>query len=154
MIRNVMAQRLVHSALGGCVALAVLGLAGCGTKVAPEPPKGSVHANLEAICNAYRKASMELKRPAKLEEFKNALKGYGDPEQLLISPRDGQPFVLVIGTDIWAEPRPTNPLIIAYEKVGKDGQRFTVMANGTVAPFTDEEMSNFRFAAGHKFQPQ
>jgi hypothetical protein len=149
-----MPRQVVRSAFGGCVALIVLGLAGCGHKPPPEPAKGSAQANLEAILNSYRKASNELKRPPKsLDEFKSYLKQYGDPEQLLISPRDGQPFVLVLGTDIWEEPSPTNPLIIAYEKEGKDGRRFAVMPMGAVIPYTADEMAKFRYAAGHKFQP-
>jgi hypothetical protein len=156
MLRQVTARRLVRSLCGGWIALTVLALAGCGHSTPPgEPPKGSARANLEAICNAYRKASQEFKRPPTLDEFKTALKGYGDPDQLLISPRDGQPFVLVIGVNVFNEPTPANPLIIAYEKAGKDGKRMAVFANGTVPPdgFTDEEMSKFRYGGGHKFQP-
>ena len=139
-----MPRRVVRSAFGGWAALTVLGLAGCGHTPPAAPAKGSVQANLEAICNAYRKASNDLKRPPKsLDEFKTYLKQYGDPEQLLVSPRDGQPIVVVYGADIWEEPSPTNPQIIAYEKVGKDGKRFAVMPMGAVIPYTADEMSKF-----------
>jgi hypothetical protein len=151
-----MLQRVLYpkSALAWFVSLSLLCSAGCGSgNVAKDPPAGSVDAHLEAICNAYNKACKELRRsPKNLEEFKPFLKGYGDPEQLLISPRDGQPFVIVYGSTPFIEPTPTNPQIIAYEKVGKDGVRMSIEPRGAIEKYTFEQLSRFRFAGGHKPQ--
>jgi hypothetical protein len=143
-----------QAALGWFVCVCLVGTAGCGgAKVAKEPPPGSVEANLEAICNAYNKACRELRRsPKNLEEFKPYLKGYGDPEQLLVSPNDGQQFVIVYGASPFVEPTPANPQIIAYEKVGKDGKRLSIEPRGDIRKYTEDELARIRFPSGHKFE--
>jgi len=105
------------------------------------------------ICNAYNKAFRELRRPPKsLEEFQPFLKGYGNPDELLVSPRDGQPFVIVYGADPTIEPTPSNPQIIAYEKDGKDGTRFSIEPRGAIIQYSNADLSRLRFAGGHKPQ--
>ena len=158
MAQRVPDQRWRRSTRGGWLALALLlgssGCGGCGgggAKFAPAPPPGTLEGNLEAICNAYNKAYRELNRaPKSLDEFKTFLKHYGDPAQLMISPRDGEEFVIVLGANPNQEPTPANPQIVAYEKVGKDGTRYTINPIGAIATFTNEQLSRVRFPKGHK----
>jgi hypothetical protein len=68
--------------------------------------------------------------------------------QLLISPNDGQPLVILWGTD----PRPDqdpSPLVIGYEKNGKWGQRFVFHTMGVVQ-MTSADFARARFPGGHQ----
>src|SRR5262245_46892131 len=150
---RILESRSAKSPVGLLVCLWLVSSAGCGPKTALGPPPGSVEANLEAICNAYNKACKELRRsPKNLVEFKPYLQGYGDPEKLLLSPNDGQQFVIVYGASPFIEPTPANPQIIAYEKLGKDGKRLSIEPRGDIRPYTEAELARIRFPSGHKFE--
>jgi hypothetical protein len=108
--------------------LAALLVIGCSSSA---PNRGELSKEEQAIVNvaqAYRDASNALQRgPANEKELKPYLKQYGDPDQLLVSPNDGQPYQFVWGL---TPSRPTKSAfgqrLLVYEKTGKDGKRYAV----------------------------
>jgi hypothetical protein len=115
----------------------MLALTGCSRhkKVADPFEKPEFRTNLESIGQAYRKASTQLKHPPKnAEELKPFLKEFGDPDSILVSPHDGQPYVILWGRDISNR----SLQIIAHERQGVNGTRFVLTAFGA-APMSDEE---------------
>ena len=108
-----------------------------------------VSQNLNTIATAYRAATEKNKRPPKgPEELKPFLTNVTDQTGLFRSARDGEPFVIIWGTD----PRTgleLKPLVIAYEKKGKGGDRFVFSVMGV----TQMEAADFaaaNFPPGHK----
>jgi len=98
--------------------------------------------NLSKIQRAYDLAVKSLGRPpARVEELRPFLKDAGDPDQILRSPRDGQPYVVLCGVDfrkLRIDSIP--PPIMAYEDTGKDGKRYVLTVMGVMP------MSNAEFA--------
>lgn len=128
--------------------LAVLVLMGCSNDKKPV----ELTKDEEAIKNvglAYRDASNALKRgPANLNELKPYLKKYGDPEQLLISPNDGQPYEIIWGiVPLRQSQSAFLKRFLAYEKTGKDGKRYALDFMMNVHHLDDEE---FRQMQGSK----
>jgi hypothetical protein len=125
--------------------LALLALMGCSSakqpaELSPEE-KGIVTVGL-----AYRDASVALKRgPARAEELTPYLKKYGDPEQLLVSPSDGQPYHIVWGV-IPSRPdkRFQTQRLLAYEKSGKNGKRYALDCMLKVHHLTDKEITDLQ----------
>jgi len=62
-----------------------------------------------------------------------------DVEQLFVSPRDNQPYVVLYGAKL-PPPGPSGSPVIAYEKDGAGGRRFVAFANAGV-----EELDDVRF---------
>jgi hypothetical protein len=123
---------------GAGVLLAVLALAGCHRTAGPPPVKQQDTENLSTISLAYNRATDKLGRaPKDLDELKPFFKDLGDPDTILRSPHDGQPYVILFGRSIRKfDPPP----IIAYEEQGKDGMRYVLTAMG-VQPMRDEEFA-------------
>src|SRR5262245_36286635 len=62
----------------------------------------SVEQNLRHIGMAYDQAFKKGGRPPRsTEELKPALQKFGDPEAILVSPNDGQPFTICWGVPIF-----------------------------------------------------
>jgi hypothetical protein len=106
-------------------ALLVIGCAPAAKKSVAVPKEGEA---IVTIGRAYRDASNALKRgPTSEKELKPYLKKYGDPDQLLISPNDGQPYQFTWGL---TPTRPTKSAVahrfLVYEKTGKGGKRYAV----------------------------
>src|SRR4051812_43883310 len=94
-----------------CV-IAGLMLGGCGRKetLTADIPNTS---RVGAIQYAYLEASQKLKRPpAKVEEIRPYLQKLGNPDELLVSPRDGKPYVIVWGLDLEKGYGEENPVFI------------------------------------------
>jgi hypothetical protein len=134
-------SQLLRAAVAICLAL--LALSGCSS---PKQP-GELSQEEKAIVlvgRAYRDASTALKRgPASAEELKPFLKKYGDPDQLLVSPNDGQPYHIVWGL-IPSRPAKsfqTQPFL-AYEKTGKDGKRYALDCMLRVHHLSDQEFTD------------
>ena len=102
------------------------GLAGCGSGV-NVVPLSHAEKDLSYIAIAYREAHSRLGRPPKdAEDLKPFLKDFGDPEKLLVSPNDNQPYVVVWGADpSRGGPTPYQGMwaILAYERKGTGGKR-------------------------------
>ncbi len=117
---------------------------GCSSKPALQAVGMSETENLSKIERAFDSAREKLGRPpANLEQLKPFLKEFGDADQILRSPRDGEPYVIIYGIDI-RRPFEMPPPIWAHEKNGVDGKRYVLTVMGPVS-MTDEEFSKAKF---------
>jgi hypothetical protein len=124
--------------------LAALLVVGCSARNQEEPSKEE-----QAIVNvalAYRDASNALGRgPTNEQEIKPYLKKYGDPEQLLVSPNDGQPYQFTWGiTPGRLTKSAVGRRFLVHEKTGKNGKRYAVDLMLKAHHLTDEEFGNVR----------
>ncbi len=129
------------------------GLIGCGsgTNVVPFSP---AEQGLSKIALAYLDAHSRLGHgPKNAEELKPSLKDFGNPDELLVSPNDGQPYVIVWGVD----PTRGGPTeykgmwqILAYERQGTSGRRAVTDIRGRPMNVPEEDFSKLTFVGRHK----
>lgn len=140
---------------GARIGLLVLAaIAGCSSTVTP-PPSPAAAENLRKIALAYNNAVGKNKKPPQnLEQLKPFLKDMGNPEEILRSPGDGQPYVIIWGVTSFSQLNPSvpmgDPVVIAYERNGVDGRRFVATTMGNVVEMSDEEFAKANFPRGHK----
>jgi hypothetical protein len=109
---------------------------------------------LTFIAMAYGDAHAKLGRsPKDSEELKPFLKTFGDPDDLLTSPNDSQPYVVVWDLD----PSRGGPTaykqmfpILAYEATGSSGQRAVTDVRGRPMMVPQGDFSKLTFAGRHK----
>src|SRR5262249_36269957 len=113
--------------------LLLAGQTGCGSG-AKVLSLTNCELTLAHVAIAYTQADSRLGHPPKsAAELKPYLKEFGNPDELLISPNDGQPFVIIWGVDttrggptdykgMWA--------ILAYEQKGASGKRTVADTRG------------------------
>lgn len=130
-----------------CLPLAAVACVGCGRGRAGESP-GSGKAVLNEVNSAYvnHLRSNRYRAPADEAEFKTILKQAGDGalkragvatvDQLLVSPRDSQPFVIRYGKDAG---RFLERGVVAHEKTGVAGRRLVGFDLGYVKEVDEEE---------------
>jgi hypothetical protein len=100
--------------------------------------------NLSKIERAFDNATAKLGHPpANVEQLKPFLQEFGDAEQILRSPRDGEPYVIIYGVDI-RKPFEMPPPIWAHEKSGANGKRYVLTVMGSRS-MTDEEFAKAKF---------
>jgi hypothetical protein len=100
--------------------------------------------NLTSIRKAYMAATNRLGRPPKnLEELKSSLNVEGNADELLVSPNDGLPYVIVFGAD----PR---KYVIAYEQKGVDGVRMVVDQTQLPKRIENDRFDILTFPPGYK----
>jgi hypothetical protein len=118
---------------------------GCGHGASVAVPPSDV-VNLDKIQAAYLAAlTRNGKAPADAKDAWPFLKEQGDPEKLLTSPVDGEPYVIFWGIDWRKTPIASMPPpIIAHERVGKDGKRYVLTVMG-VQSMTDEQFGKATF---------
>src|SRR5262249_48330528 len=105
----------------------------------------SEKANLSTIGRAYYAATEKMGHPpANEEQLRPFLRALGDPAEILRSPRDGEPYVIVYGFDT-RKPFDMPPPIWGYERQGADGQRYVITVMG-VNLMTDEEFATAKLA--------
>jgi hypothetical protein len=126
--------------------------AGCSSApIKIETPPNPTADNLKKILAAYGSFCMtERKPPESAEDLKPALAKWGNPDEVLRSPRDGQPFVICWRVDLlkpesWAKSTP----VLAYEKRGVDGQRYVLTARRYVVLMRDRDFRQASFPPGH-----
>ena len=104
---------------------------------------------LRELSVAYLQATQNLNRaPKDADELVPFLAPGKDVHSLLVSPADGEPYVILWGTD----PRQdvsVKPLVIGYEKQGRRGARMVFTAMGVVL-MTERGFLAARFPDGHK----
>jgi hypothetical protein len=133
--------------------LLLAGLTGCGSGVKVVPLSKAEKA-LSVIAMAYGEAHSRLGRgPKNADELKPFLKEFGDPEELLISPNDGQAYVVVWGVD----PTRGGPTeyqqmfpILAYERKGTGGQRALTDIRGRPLTVPEGDFPKLTFVGRHK----
>jgi hypothetical protein len=148
--RSSLAARPKYGFLLAAATAVLLAFSGCGGE--PEIPKiPEEQQNILFILRAYCKFNGQQHRtPASLDELKPVLKEFGDPEKIILSSRDGQPYVLVGGLDISRVPSGGVLPVVAYERKGIDGKRQVVDLRGTIRLLTPEEFKLLKFPPSHK----
>ena len=147
--------RPIRSLLLGFLLVAAV-QTGCGPKAHVVPFSPAEH-NLKHIAMAYNDATSQLNRPPKnAEELKRFLKEFGNPEELLVSPNDGQPYVIVWGVD----PTRGGPTeyqgmwpVLAYERQGTGGARAITDIRGRPMRVPEADFPKLTFAGRHKPSP-
>jgi len=131
------------------LSLALAMLSGCGSSDS-QPVVKELNAsqdNLRSIRAAYLQVVQTSGRPQGANDLVPALKKFGDPDTILVSPADGQPYVIVWGID------PMSPSMVgkiwAYERNGKDEKRW-VIDHRHVREMSDEEFGKAIIATGRK----
>jgi len=137
------------------VATAATGCSGCGGQSGPHVvPLSPSEQNLSHIAMAYIDAHEKLGRPPKsAEDLKPHLKEFGNPDELLVSPDDGEPYVVIWGVDP-SRGGPTDYQgmwqIIAYEKKGTGGKRAVTDIRGRPLTVPEEDFPRLKFVGRHK----
>jgi hypothetical protein len=133
------------------ILLAALSLAGCFSRKVVNRPTTPTEDRLYKIGKAYQRASSRLNRaPVDFEELQPDLEP-GDSEDLLRSPNDGEPFVILWGVDYRTlPPNPKSPhTVAAYEQRGTNGKRYVLRFPLEVAHLSNEELGKAVFPPGH-----
>jgi hypothetical protein len=129
---------------------------GCSSAPPQPPPEDPAGGQLRKIGLAYMQVANGTGQPPRTANpIKDALRQMGEanPDSLLVSPNDGQPFTIVFGFD----PRTGDtlpdssapPVILAYEQTGKDGQRWVLTTLCFAVRLGAEDFAKARFANGH-----
>jgi hypothetical protein len=108
---------------------------------------------LTYIAMGYSDAHSQLGHgPKDAEELKPFLKAFGDPEDLLVSPNDKQPYVIVWNVNPIGGPTPYQQMfpILAYEKEGVGGKRAITDVRGRPMTIPDEDLTKLTFVGRHK----
>lgn len=132
---------------------AAVGCVGSSDPVVTPIPKSE--QDLCSIAQAYVAAFEEKNKPPEsfddLRPYLTALGG--NPDDMRVSPNDGQPYVVLWGGDptrggagpvkgMWA--------IVAHEQTGKNGMRSVADTRGLATTVTEEEFAKLRFIGGKK----
>jgi hypothetical protein len=137
-----------HSA--ACVVAAALLAAAPGCSKAVKEVDAGDPGPLRKIAAAYGRATAKNDRPpVQPADLKPFLPDGEDVDKLLVSPRDGQPYVIFWGVDSRPGKAGESPTVIGYEKAGKDGTRFVFLDMGVVS-MTDADFAKSNFPPGHK----
>src|SRR5262245_32980086 len=138
-MRTVPARRAAWL-LGAAGVAAALGCSGAPKPVVTRIPKAE--QDLCSIAQAYREAfEQKQKAPESFDDLRPYLSSLGIPDEMRVSPNDGEPYVVLWGCDptrggagsvrgMWA--------IIAHEKAGSGGMRAVADMRGLATTVTDE----------------
>jgi hypothetical protein len=135
----------------------LLAVSGCSGHVKHEE-RDTSQENLTKIYQAYSMAVQTTKRPPQSEEDMRALlkQGGGDPDVLLRSPRDGQPYVIIWGVRLDAldiASTEESPVVLAHEQTGVSGKRYVLRVEGSNELLTEDQFAKARFPKGQKRPP-
>jgi len=133
--------------------VAVVASVGCGGSGPNVVPLTRAEKALTFVALAYGEAHARLGRgPKDAEELKPFLKEFGNPDELLVSPNDGQPYVVVWGANPRGGPTEYKQMfpILAYESKGTRGRRALTDVRGRPLTVPQEDFPKLTFVAGHK----
>ena len=130
----------------------LIGITGCSETVVSNKPLDLTQAKLLKVNMAYSQYTRAKGKPPKgPTDIKSFLAKMGDPDDLLKSDRDGQPFVVCWGVALQqANQFPMSWPVFAYEKQGLDGERFVLTTLSNVVKLTDDDFRQSIFPQGHK----
>jgi hypothetical protein len=140
----------------GRTALLVVAAAagGCSRNDPVVTPLPKAEQDLCSIAQAYREAFERTnKAPESFDELRRFLASFGNPDDMRVSPNDGQPYVVVWGADPTrggAGPVKGMWSVIAHEQTGRGGRRAVADVRGLAATVTDEEFARLRFLTPKK----
>src|SRR5262249_53852929 len=136
------------------LAVVVGGLGPAGCSSGPAKPEDPSMRNLRKIAQAYELANEMRGRPPRggeeLRGFLKELGEKGDSDQILRSPRDGQPYVIIFGATLDVAAPAT---VLAYEQHGAGGTRYVLTVARDVKQMGEDEFAKASFAKGHKPSP-
>ena len=129
--------------------LSIFGFIGCGgEKIEPITTDATVIA-LDKIGGAYIRGNPPPKTKAELLAI---FKLSSFPKELLISPNDGQEFIIVYGVELKGLKVSGAQLpVVAFEKSGKDGKRYVLRGMNTIVQLTDDQLKSSVFPEGYNF---
>src|SRR3954467_3023936 len=127
--------------LSGRTALLLAAAAGCGRTDPVVTPLPKAEQDLCSIAQAYREAFERTnKAPQSFDELRPYLTSFGNPDDMRVSPNDGQPYVVLWGADPTrggAGPVKGMWTILAHEQAGTGGKRAVADVRGLAATVTD-----------------
>ncbi len=135
--------------------MALLAVTGCKSSTEPSVvPLTKAEKGLTCVAMAYLDAHSRLGRgPKDAAELRPFLKEFGNPEELLVSPNDGEPYVVVWGADpTRGGPTPYLGMfpILAYERKGTGGKRAVTDIRGRPMTVPAEDLPKLTFVGGHQ----
>jgi hypothetical protein len=130
--------------------LFIVMLVGCGSGDKPSTiTTDPTIIALDKLGGAYIRGTPPPKTKAELLAI---FKSCNHPKELLISPSDGQEFIIVYGVELKGLKVTGAQLpIVAFEKTGKDGKRYALRGMNTVVQLTEAELKSSVFPEGYKF---
>jgi hypothetical protein len=124
-----MSTRAFCHAVG--LALLASWVVGCARTEAPMDQPAIDRLSL--LGEAYLQTTQKLNRgPRNIDELRQHVPSPHQLANLLTSPHDGQPYVIVWNIDPRQPPLTETPPLLAYEKDGKDGQYDVLTTMGVV----------------------
>jgi hypothetical protein len=128
--------------------LFIVMLVGCGSGDKPSTiTTDPTVIALDKLGGAYIRGTPKTK-----VELLAIFKSCNHPKELLISPSDGQEFIIVYGVELKGLKVTGAQLpIVAFEKTGKDGKRYALRGMNTVVQLTEAELKSSVFPEGYKF---
>jgi len=125
-------------------------LLGCGSAEKPSTiTTDPTIIALDKLGSAYIRGTPPPKTKA---ELLSIFKSCNHPKELLISPNDGQEFIIVYGVELKGLKVSGAQLpVVAFEKSGKDGKRYALRGMNTVVQLTEAELKSSVFPDGYKF---
>jgi len=137
------------------VVLALLLLTACSVK--PKSREDDTTTDFRHIASAYDIVQSGKNRPPKdIDELRKVLTELHDaklmpaPDDVLISSRDGLPYVIVFGLSLGAQ---VSHDIFIYEQRGFDGQRYVMTMSRNVQQLSEDGFRGATFAKGHRPAP-
>ena len=134
----------------------LLGLAGCiGCSTGPHVVRLTrSEENLKHIAMAFTDAYEQNgdRAPKNVEELTPFLKPFGNPEEMLVSPNDRLPYVIVWGARPTGGPTDYKGMfpILAYEAKGAGSQRAVTDIRGRPMTVPNEDFAKLTFIGRHK----
>ena len=144
-----MRQKFIRMAVG----LLIVAAHGCRPQdsVVVRNPMDPAQERLLELVNAYWQYNISNRVPPRsAADLEPILRERGIEDDVFRSPRDGELFVVCWGTNAVRPIQGTaaHP-ILAYEKAGRDGGRFVVLAERKVELLTEDEFLQASFPTGY-----
>lgn len=129
--------------------LPIVMLVGCGSGDKPSAiTTDPTIIALDKLGGAYIRGTPPPKTKAELLAI---FKSCNHPKELLISPSDGQEFIIVYSVELKGLKVTGAQLpIVAFEKTGKDGKRYALRGMNTVVQLSEAELKSSVFPEGYK----
>jgi hypothetical protein len=150
---SVSAKPWIRRSLLLMLATALCPISGCSSDDVPTP--AGTDARLYQVSKGYR-ATHSGEPVDSFETLKKILQDMyeaginGDPSEILKSSRDGEPFVILFSDAKSKSGQLPDSLIVAYEKIGVEGERYILTMDGKVLLLTDAQFDKSQFYGGKK----
>ena len=132
------------------IALCAATISSAGCQSVQKKPVPEARQNLRNISLAYLKFTNDTQGPpANKDALLPYLKEFGEPEKILVSATDGEPFVIHWNVDYRAYPmQPDKAPVLAYEKTGKKGVRYVLRVKDIVQ-MNETQLREAPFPSGY-----